>query len=105
MAAEYSGTGVTARAVASRLLKSPKICARLRELGEQTTSEAVLTIEQRKEKLSQIAIEASTGEKRDYQAAIKAIDALNKMDGAYILRQEVDVRGAMPVVLVDDVGE
>lgn len=78
---------------ASALANQEDVIERVQELQQQATSAAVLTITQRKELLSQIAlnIEENTANR------IKAIDTLNKMDGAYI--EQVNVNGTIPVVI------
>jgi hypothetical protein len=70
---------------ASELKKNDKVLVRLEELAQQTTSKAVMTITQRKEWLSEL-IESATEETKD---KLKAVDILNKMDGAYVEKVEV----------------
>jgi hypothetical protein len=70
---------------ASELKKNDKVLVRLEELAQQTTSKAVMTITQRKEWLSEL-IESATEETKD---KLKAVDILNKMDGAYVEKVEL----------------
>lgn len=70
---------------ASELKKNDKVLVRLEELAKQTTSKAVMTITQRKEWLSEL-IESTEEETKD---KLKAVDILNKMDGAYVEKVEL----------------
>lgn len=70
---------------ASELKKNDKVLVRLEELAQQTTSKVVMTITQRKEWLSEL-IESATEETKD---KLKAVDILNKMDGAYVEKVEL----------------
>ena len=65
---------------ASVLAKNDKVLERLRELAEQSTTEAVMNATQRKEWLTQII--RSPDEKT--QDRLKAVDILNRMEGEYI---------------------
>ena len=85
----------TSAGAASVLIRKPKINAayqkRLKELEELT----VLTIEQRRLKLSEEAINGAKASDR-----IKAVDVLNKMEGIYIDKIEADT-----TVSIDIAGE
>ena len=71
---------------ACELANDDKILVRLRELGKQATSKAVMTATQRKEWLTDVIL--SDAEKtRD---KLKAVDILNHMDGEYIDKVVVD---------------
>ena len=74
---------------ASDLAKRPEVQERVEELQQSATSETVLTIAGRKELLSRIALD----ECESTQVRIKAIDTLNKMDGAYV--ENVNVNGSI----------
>ena len=65
---------------ASVLAKNEKVLERLRELAEQSTTEAVMNATQRKEWLTQII--RSQDEKT--QDRLKAVDILNRMEGEYV---------------------
>lgn len=69
---------------ASALANSDKVLARITELKEQASSEAVKTAIQRKEWLSSVIDDDSI----DINAKLKACDLLNKMDGEYVTKVE-----------------
>lgn len=71
---------------ASVLAKNDKVLERLKELADKSTSEAVMTATQRKEWLSQV-IRSGAEKTMD---KLKAVDILNKMDGTYIEKVEVN---------------
>ena len=83
---------------AARLLGNARIKARLKEIGEQTNTSKVLSIQQRKELLTEFATDSDTA-KAD---RLKAVDILNKMDAVYIQKQDVNMSGGV-VILHDDV--
>ena len=62
-----------------------EVLARYQELQEQAQDEAIMTRKDRMVKLSELAQDA---EKEETQ--IKAIDTLNKMDGVYVVKQEIN---------------
>lgn len=71
---------------ASVLAKHGKVLERLRELAEESTSEAVMNAQQRKEWLTATI-------KSDYEKTenkLKAVDILNKMEGSYVEKVEVN---------------
>ena len=65
---------------ASVLAKNDKVLERLRELAEQSTTEAVMNATQRKEWLTSI-IRSENEETKD---KLRAIDILNRMEGEYV---------------------
>lgn len=65
---------------ASVLAKNDKVLERLRELAEQSTTEAVMNATQRKEWLTSI-IRSENEETKD---KLKAVDILNRMEGEYV---------------------
>ena len=65
---------------ASVLAKNDKVLERLRELAEQSTTEAVMNATQRKEWLTSI-IRSEAEETKD---KLKAVDILNRMEGEYV---------------------
>ena len=100
MASGYSvKDGKTAKVNASRLLTNANVKARIEELRAQIKSAKILTIEQRKEILTDIANDTESTK----QDKVKAIDTLNKMDGVYLNRTEIT--GGLPVVICDDITE
>lgn len=72
---------------AYELLKNGEVTARVNQLKERAESKAIITLEQRKELLSKFAWE------EDAQNALKAVDLLNKMDGLYVQKQQVEHSG------------
>jgi phage terminase small subunit len=68
---------------AHELRHSSKVSARIHELIMQTTSKRVLGIEERRAILSDMIIQGDT----------KAMDILNKMDGIYIEKKQVEHSG------------
>lgn len=77
---------------ASVLAKNEKVLERLRELAEKSTTEAVMNATQRKEWLTQII--RSQDEKT--QDKLKAVDILNRMDGEYIEKVQVNGQVSNP---------
>lgn len=76
---------------ASLLAKNEKVLARVKELADMSTSDAVMTATQRKEWLSKLIQDDKgvilTSDK------LKAVDILNKMDGEYT--EKVQVNGQL----------
>ena len=76
--AGYGRKNINVRIVAWELLQRGDIQRRLREVAEATTDEAIMTVIQRKVRLSELA--------RDPDSEIdpiRCIEELNKMDGLY----------------------
>ena len=84
---------------ASQLLRNPKVKARVEELQAEIRSAKMMDIAERREVLANIARDSESTK----QDVIKAIDTLNKMDGAYLNRTEIT--GGVPVVICDDITE
>lgn len=76
----------TVDAKASALAKSDKVLARIQELQAAATSKAVKTATQRKEWLSEIMDD----EYEDMNHRLKACDMLNKMDGSYTDKVQIN---------------
>lgn len=76
---------------ASLLAKNEKVLARVKELADMSTSDAVMSAKQRKEWLSKLIQDDKgvilTSDK------LKAVDILNKMDGEYT--EKVQVNGQL----------
>ena len=71
---------------ASVLAKNGKVLERVKELAEKSTSKAVMTAQERKEWLTGIV-------KNDLEATkerLKAVDILNRMEGSYIEKVELN---------------
>ena len=80
-----------------KLLRNAKIAARIQELQEEVKNAKMMDIAERREVLANIARDSESTK----QDVIKAIDTLNKMDGAYLNRTEIT--GGVPVVICDDI--
>jgi phage terminase small subunit len=76
----------TVDAKASALAKSDKVLIRVKELQEEATSKAVKTATQRKEWLSCVMDD----ECEDMQHRLKACDMLNRMEGEYTDKVQVN---------------
>ena len=76
----------TVDAKASALAKSDKVLARLQELQEEATSKAVKTATERKEWLSKVM----DNDEEEMQHRLKACDMLNKMDGSYTDKVQIN---------------
>lgn len=76
---------------ASKLAKNTKVLTRLKELTDMATSKAVMSATERKEWLTELIKDEegkhNTGDK------LKALDILNKMDGEYT--EKVQVNGSL----------
>lgn len=76
---------------ASLLAKNDKVLARVKELADKSTSEAVMSAKERKEWLSNL-IKDEEG-KIFISDKLKAVDILNKMEGEYT--EKVQVNGKL----------
>ena len=64
---------------------NPKVSARIDELRKQRYSKKILTIDERKVILSELIIDGDT----------KAMDILNKMEGIYVEKKQVEHSGTI----------
>lgn len=103
---------------ASKLIKTPKVSARLQELRNEMMTPAVMSAQERLELLSRIArgeepekeMYFSNGEMIEYNrpASLRtrreAIDTINKMTGEYVQKvvADVDTTYSINIDLVDD---
>lgn len=71
----------------SALARRPEVVERVQELQQNATSAAVMTIAQRKEWLTELI----QNNEEATPNRLKALDTLNKMDGAYI--EQINVNG------------
>ena len=96
------------------MLGKARIQARLAEIRAETRSSKIMDVQEMQERLSAIArgedvetLVAKDGTRTLAPALVKervkAMDLLGKMFGAFVTRSEVDVRGAVPVVIKDDI--
>ncbi|KKK90279.1 hypothetical protein LCGC14_2724720, partial [marine sediment metagenome] len=100
----YSPNGVDV--IASNLLRNTKIIARREALQESTASKDVLTVTQRKERLSVLAKENNTGQFGFNRTPnISAIAELNKMDGSYAPEKHAILGDILIEVVYKDVAK
>ena len=96
------------------MLGNVKVQNRLKELSAQIQSSKIMDIEEMQQLLTTMARGEATDEyitgdgvtlerKVSWKDRAKAIELLGKMQGAFISRQEVEVTGAVPVIIRDDV--
>lgn len=71
---------------ASELRKNDKVLVRLEELAQKASNDAIMDAAERKEWLTKV-IKSGMEETKD---KLKAIDLLNRMDGTYVTKVEVD---------------
>ena len=104
----------TARVNGSRLLADKRIQARLKELQSDMTSEKICDSVELQEFLSRVVRRELTeelylprGERQEransVRDAIKAAELLARISGIFVTKAEVDVQGALPVIIKDDV--
>lgn len=92
----YSAAGSEAH----KLLKNPKIKAKLQALYEAHNAEKIMQAEEIQERLTQIA-RGDNGEK--VKDKLKAMELLGKMGGMFISKQELDINSTIPVVIRDNI--
>jgi phage terminase small subunit len=105
-------------ASASKLLSNVKVKARLAELAEEAKNNAIADIQEMQEKLTEIirqqleeeviVVDPLNGAIKVKKTAsvkdiISAVNTLGKMQGAFT--EKLDVKGAVSVVIVDDLDE
>ena len=90
----YSAAGVES----CRLLKNPKIQARLKELHETHNAKKIMQVEEMKTRLTKIARDDN-----NIKASLKAIELLAKLGGLFISKQELEITNTIPVVIKDNV--
>ena len=79
----------------------------MQEIYGKIESEKIMGVEEMQERLTAIARQTARGpddKPPDYKDALQAMNLLGKMQGSFMQRQEIDVHGAVPVVLHDDIG-
>ena len=87
--------------LSSTLLKNIKVSSRIKELREETTKQGILSIEERKRILSDIARNVTYDKDGNagFTDARGAIDILNKMDAVYTIKQEVEYKGGITLFI------
>ena len=91
---------------ANRLLKNAKVQARLRSICDEIASEAIMQPKEMQEWLTKVVRgeeREMSGESSLLRDRLKAADLLGKMQGAFLDRKEVEMKGVVPVVLKDDI--
>lgn len=85
---------------ASKLMKNPKVIARLTELRNELAKPSIMTAQERLEWLTDLINNAEEGTNEK----LKAIDIMNKMQGEYIQKVEANVVNEVTinVELVDE---
>ena len=83
---------------AHKLLKNPKVKAKLKEIQETHNAEKIMQIEEMKTRLTKIARDDSS-----IKNALKAIELLAKIGGLFISKQELEINSSIPVVIKDNV--
>lgn len=84
----------TAYSIGQENLKKPEIIAKIHELQARDKKKRVMNIDERQAKLTEIA-ENSV----DENAVIRAIETLNKMDGLYVQKHEVQVTRSLADII------
>ena len=88
LAAIAAGYSVkTADAQASKLVKKSEVQKYITQLAEDAKRKTIMSIDERQEVLTAIARDS----KKDDDTRIRAIDILNKMDGNYLVKVDVNV--------------
>ncbi len=100
----------TARVQSTRMMDNPKIQAYLKELTEKVESEAIMNISEAQKRLTSFARREPQADAEGYSypsiaEATKAIELLMKAQGGFIERRQIEMNGAIPVVIKDDVHE
>lgn len=113
--AAYSVTNDgTARVSACKLLKNPAIQARLAELQAEVANEKICTVQEIQERLSAVArrevyeiITLPNGVQVQKQTSIRdsvrALELLAKINSLFVVKQEIDLSGSLPVIIHDDI--
>ena len=105
----YGGGSDSARAKSSALLRKANVRARLEELQAEMASKAIATSQELQERLTAIVrgetteeVILASGERIRKQVlmrdVLKAIELLLKVQGAFVIKQEVSVN-SVPVVI------
>lgn len=110
---EVTNSG-TARVNASKLLKNPEIQARLSELQSKVASAKICAATEIQERLSSIARRelfetitlpngAQVQKQTSIRDSVRALELLAKVNGLFVNKSEIELNGAMPVVIKDDI--
>lgn len=110
----YGGSSESARSKASHLLQNVAVQERLQEIRSEVASKAICDCEEIQRRLSEIARRETVEEvflpngdlvqkKTSVKDSLKAIEILAKIHGMFISKSEIDLRGNVPIVIVDDI--
>ena len=110
----YNSDKDTARANSSRLLRKPEVQARLKEIQAEANGEKIMTAQELKERLTSVArrevtetVITSHGKTIEKPVSVRdsivAMQTLARISGLYVNKQEIELSGAMPVVIRDDI--
>ena len=105
-----------AAAHAARLVGNGKVQERLKQIRDEIASDAIMQPKEMQERLTAIArMEATETDydvngkpfksKAGFKDALKAMELLGKMQGSFLTRKEIDISGAIPIVISDNVRE
>ena len=94
-----------AGANAARMIGNDRVKARLGQLREETASVAIAEAVEVQEWLTKVmrGQEDEKGDETSIRDRLRAAELLAKMQGLFLARQDVNIQGAVPVVLVDDI--
>ena len=112
--AAYGGKSDSSRASASALLRNANIRSRLAELQAAVTNEKILSAQEiqtllssigRREVMEQIYLPNGEQVQRPVSVrdSIMALQTLAKIQGLFVSKAEVELSGAVPVVIHDDI--
>lgn len=112
--ADYGGNFESARSKASHLSQNVAVQERLQEIRSKVSSKAICDCEEIQCRLSEIARRETVEEiflpngdlvqkKTSVKDSLKAIEILAKIHGMFISKSEIDLRGNVPIVIVDDI--
>lgn len=104
----------SAAASSARLLRNVNIQRRLGEIAQEVNSKKIMDIKEIQERLSEIGRQEATEEyitmdgmrmskHVSAKEALKAMELLGKMQGAFLDRSQVELSGTIPVVIRDDI--
>ena len=104
----------SAAASSARLLRNVNIQRRLGEIAQEVNSKKIMDTKEIQERLSEIGRQEATEEyitmdgmimskHVSAKEALKAMELLGKMQGAFLDRSQVELSGAIPVVIRDDI--
>lgn len=84
----------SARSVGSENLAKPDIIDKIKEISSRKTTARIMTVDRRQERLTELAENSE-----DENVVVRAIETLNKMDGLYIQKHEVQVTRSLASIL------